>query len=825
MKKLFLAATLCNVCIAFSQVPQRKDSRNIQGDTQEVLVIDEPVNSQSNARTFIFTQNNKYGLKKGNVVVLQPEYDNIDYRNEDFFAVKKGNLFGLLNKEGKTILETKYDSIGNGINSVIVKKSDKYGVFNNEGKEILPVKYNKVLYSNTISKTVLIKNKENNLELIINGQPSTFLFDNLVFYKNTVIVTKDSKKGLIFNGNLVYNIEYDNISTDGKSFNYNNSIKKTLDTRKFLAFGNDQNVFILEKEKKFGFINNETLIYPVEMERLNFDIARRVVTVEKNKLKGAYFIDTKKYLDIIYDDIHFDGVQYIEVKKNKLSGMIDYKLQTVIPIEYDDLQVQGFNNGFKAVKNNKKGWVSLKGEVIIPMIYDEIDELDIYGDTSFKNLFKVKQGEDIGIINKINKTILPIQFEYIFKRGNFLCGKTKEAKFGLYKTDGETILKPEYNFIWESASEGSKLLFAQKETLYTIIDVDGKMIYDNVIKKYNYIHDESNLLNPELDRGRSYLYFQNVKNKFGVYDETNEKECLPFLYDGIRQRFSTAGQTYFIVKKGSKFGVVNNENATVVPFAYDDLNFDLLLDYGKELFITAKKSNKYGLINFNNKEILPFIYQNLERISYSENLYKAKANNKYTLINSAGKSLSAESFDDIANFEENEALTFNNGDMKIINTRGNFQGLRGKMTMHNGYKTFDELKAALITALNSPKNDLLLEFSKKIAPSKHLLYFLNDNILRNKIELPSRDPEVIAKEYFNELVDFKTRKWETKEYNQGFLIYVNDYTYERDDITTNYRVENQAYDDRFLERLLRNSIKVNGFWISSYFMNRSFRIE
>lgn len=30
---------------------------------------------------------------------------------------------------------------------------------------------------------------------------------------------------------------------------------------------------------------------------------------------------------------------------------------------------------------------------------------------------------------------------------------------------------------------------------------------------------------------------------------------------------------------------------------------------------------------------------------------------------------------------------------------------------------------------------------------------------------------------------------------------------------------------RFMEKLFRNAIKVNGYWISSYFMNRHFEIS
>lgn len=81
--------------------------------------------------------------------------------------------------------------------------------------------------------------------------------------------------------------------------------------------------------------------------------------------------------------------------------------------------------------------------------------------------------------------------------------------------------------------------------------------------------------------------------------------------------------------------------------------------------------------------------------------------------------------------------------------------------------------------------------------------------------------EDIKEKYFQNLLEFKYQKW-NNYYKKSSLTKVVDYTIYSSGIVTNRRATDWAFGDSFLEKLLRNSLKVNGYWISTYFMYSRF---
>jgi len=193
-------------------------------------------------------------------------------------------------------------------------------------------------------------------------------------------------------------------------------------------------------------------------------------------------------------------------------------------------------------------------------------------------------------------------------------------------------------------------------------------------------------------------------------------------------------------------------------------------------------------------------------------------------------------FDEVANFEEQDeryyrgntsyqALTFRNGKMRVIDDKGKYLTAETEMQAHKGYKSFDELKQALIKALDSDGDELLKDFANKIAPSEHLLFYLNKNIFNdNKLEsiyIPN-----IKERYLNVLLLFKYRYWKDSSsfrYDRTSLTDVSDFNHYYYGYLTNYRHTDHAFGNvKYLEKILRNAVKINGFWISTYFMKHYF---
>ena len=125
--------------------------------------------------------------------------------------------------------------------------------------------------------------------------------------------------------------------------------------------------------------------------------------------------------------------------------------------------------------------------------------------------------------------------------------------------------------------------------------------------------------------------------------------------------------------------------------------------------------------------------------------------------------------------------------MRVIDSKGKFTTGAVNMEIHKGYHTFDELKFALIDALNSD-DDLLLkkDFANKIAPSEHLLYYLKQNLFDSRPLYVNID--FIKTKYFDDLKKFKQREWNSNQqfgyqgYKKSSLTEVVDYVIEEKEL-------------------------------------------
>ena len=67
------------------------------------------------------------------------------------------------------------------------------------------------------------------------------------------------------------------------------------------------------------------------------------------------------------------------------------------------------------------------------------------------------------------------------------------------------------------------------------------------------------------------------------------------------------GKKYTPVKKGGKYGVVDNSSNIIIPYKYDDASEFVAEKY----LIKIKTGDKYGLVNKDDKIILEAIYDDL----------------------------------------------------------------------------------------------------------------------------------------------------------------------------------------------------------------------
>ena len=823
MKKILSFACLILTTAVFAQVPPSTrddgmgyDSPYYGGD----IAVEVP--ERTRGRDFIvYGTGGKWGIKTGSDSIVVPlEYDKISSSSTAYILQKDGK-FGLMSLKAQMLLPVKYDSIvihyfNN--KTVKVKKDNKWGVFDTEGNKVLPIKYHEIIYSNVGSGIALLKKSESDpVTLYLNGKKYGKNFQQVSIYKNACIISAGGKHGVMAGAKEIIPFEYDSIYSGTKSSSPVNRKKTPVN---YTVNNGTVNSFMLLKDGKYGVadVAGKIVLEP-EYDEVRYDNLRKLYRVRKDKKYGVYFEASGFKTDVDYDRISTDGAQYVTLIKDNKWGIIDYSGNVILPTEYDKATIMGFNEGFNITKDGKSGIADNKGNITIPPIYDEIRTFAFKHD----NLYIVTQNNKTGVIDKQNNSVIPVEYDRLFDREDYIIVKQND-KYGVYSADGVIVASPQYDWVSGSETQNSKLLFPRKDDLYGIIGENNTIVYPPRFTDIGYLHDEEMLINP-FNVGKSYRVLKDTNGKSGLLEEFSAQTTVPIMYDDIHQKFETSKEVYFIAEKNKKYGVITGTNTVIIPFGYDFISFKHTY-YSEHISGTqavASQKGKYGVINLQNDVLVPFQYQYIEKLS-SKDLYKAKKNGAYMLINSNNTVLNKGPFDEIAQFEGNEALTFYKGQMRIINTQGEFVTQPVSMKPHNGFETFDEMKLALIEAMNSKDEKLLKEFAAKAAPSAHIMYFFKENIFTQK-PLSVTEPEYIREKYYQDLYRFKMREWNSGHYNKSSLTDVKDFTlYSRKhSIVTNKRTTDWAFGDtRFMEKIMRNAIRVNGYWISTYFMTRSF---
>lgn len=808
MKKLYFLILSCLFSFYIeAQVPPHSNSRDNR--IQEGVKV--PHYSPGT------TSNGKFGVRYAGKVTIPAIYDELSSADKGIIAKKNGQT-GILDVNGKIIIPFKYDKIATYFSFFIAQKDKKTDIYNNDFQLIASGDFAKVIaYNGEIITTDDYDGKQS--FIFKNKSKIKNNYQEVVVYRNLLLAKKSDKYGIIKDGKEVTGFVYDELYF--QKLQYSPTLKFNKGIAEIREFAN---YLIAVKDKKYGLINGDgKTVIPFDYERINLDYDKVSYYFFKNNLIGI-FLNEQLKTDLQFQTVE-KGDNLYRVKKNDKFLVLDNQLKSKNNVESEGPITTIMSSRFILLKKNGKfGLADTEGNLIIPYDYTGFDSFDY----DFKDLVTVIDQEKRGLYDvKLKKLIIPAQYEYIFNYDKFFIGRNpvneEISNLTILNLDGTKVFDEVFSAVYRSSTQNSPIYFLEKDNLLSVFTNNRKIVQKDILA-FDYIIDEDLLVNPLLSNKVSIISLKHKNGKYALFNEFGMKTVGVFDYDKIVQKFA-GDKVYFIVVKNGKYGIVDHLNNQVIGFSYDELSFSNASALEKQVTIVARKNKKYGAIDLENNTVIPFKYDYLEKISAQKNLFKAKNGKKYVLINGNDQILNKGPFDEISNFEGNEALSFNEGTVKLMSSDGKFTGNEQKMKPHNGYKTFDELKFALVDALNSKEDEKLKLFSQKIAPSAHLLYYLKENILDGKgIYLDSDNLGYISDAYFERLRKFKYQDWNSEVmYRRGSLTNVKDFTIYREGFVTNERTEDHAFGDtRFLESVLRNAIKVNGYWISSYFMNRKF---
>lgn len=868
MKFYLLTATLLLSNIVFSQVPQQQKQGtlfgsgvgvSLKGTSKRKISISEKgkmyrfeiPNEQEQEYIYEYINYSKFGFivkKDGKYGITDPkaqfkskiEFDSIGMGfsgREDLYIVKKKGKYGLMDSLGNLSGKLNYDHIKYQRNGeyYLTQRKNQFGAIRYDGKTLMEPKFNNIAFCSSNFPIAFIKNEEGKLNMLDLQKKhlNPMAIDLAILYKNLIVVKENGKYGAFFVDSLGYTanklpIVYDKI-TPSTPF-----MRKSEGSSEVLAEHIAQNAYeiIVEKDKKFSLVNNEAK--PIVAEDFDLITAHPLsgggyyYKLKQGNKYGAYFPKTKKMMPVEMDYIKEGFKDAVIVKKGQTYGVYSTNAELVIPIEYHNIETRLF--GYSVIKGRKAGLFNAQGKLLVPA---EFEGVSSFYDKENDEYFKVVNNELTGVYRVGSGLVIPVEYDFVIGfADNFLVStKGEPRKQGILDKNGKVIIPVENSWIHPSLDRERSLVIVERvvgENYFYNLKL--QKIINEPVSEFNFLYDTNNLIFiPEYNE-RGYLYVKNKNGKVGLLNIRNQKLDIPFEYDAILQKFECSQTTYLLATKGGKYGVVNEKNQIVIPFQYDYMNLDLMLEqisddpnHKVDYRFVAVRNGKFGVVNMENKATVPFEYKQLERVAHSD-LFKARKDNSYMLINADNVALNKGPFDEIGQFEfiddrrggRSEGMTFQNGEMRLISTKGEFISRPIKMNPVKGFKTFKELKGALIAALDSKDDQALKTFAVKVSPSAQALYYFQGTRVAQKFQHLNIDQ--VIEQTFQELIHFKAQTWNDPKFDRSILKGNTDYTRYDEGIVSSYdAVFNRYSQERFLERLLGECVKINGNWISTYF--------
>ena len=353
---------------------------------------------------------------------------------DNVLKVQKDGKWGTINFEGKTVLNTEYDSIDviPGVeNALLIQKNGKYGVADREGRIILDTNYAEITNLGKTNRDGYIVKDDTGLYGIVDSSKKVILQNQYqeiekVYGNDLYVVTQDgSQKVVNSSGEDVLTQGFEQIAailktkdqgviyiSNGKYGVMNLAGEVLIEAQYDNLVEAKANIFIATKGKKQGIVdieNNEKVpfqyqsitynetgdIYVAEDENFNsnilntnFDVQQTGILIEINADKGYFELrqgDEYKYYNFRFEEknkteILSNNTLYLD-KKDNLYGFVDKDGNVVVEYMYDDATEQN-EYGFAAVKKDGKwGAINNKGEVVQEPTYnlDDYFVIDFIG--------------------------------------------------------------------------------------------------------------------------------------------------------------------------------------------------------------------------------------------------------------------------------------------------------------------------------------------------------------------------------------------------------------------------------------------------------------
>lgn len=315
----------------------------------------------------------------------------------------------------------------------------------------------------------------------------------------------------------------------------------------FLAFVAAQELAVVGKDKKFGYMDNTgKTVIPIQYKAAG-NFSDGLAAVNLNGKWGYINASGQIVIEPQYDRVKAFNSGLALVESEKQWKYIDKSGKIATQIPHSD-KLYDFEDGIAFIKKGELiGFADNKGNMILPPSYKEIKSFD-------KGYAKFLQNEKWGLISKDGKVYLPAEYDDIDVSDNKVIVARKGTDWGLIDADKSFKKVDGAVKIWEFFGENATLTYAKKNDKIGFIDTRGNWVIEPQFEKARAF---SHGLAP-VNTGKAWGY---IDSKGTMVIAAKFKDAEIFSNDGLAP-----------VKQDKLWGFIDKTGTMVISDQYDISN-------------------------------------------------------------------------------------------------------------------------------------------------------------------------------------------------------------------------------------------------------------
>ncbi|PNK60464.1 WG repeat-containing protein [Psychrobacter sp. FDAARGOS_221] len=324
-------------------------------------------------------------------------------------------------------------------------------------------------------------------------------------------------------------------------------------------------------------------------------------------------------------------------------GLINKQGETVLPFIFDMIgdpnKDYGFNGhlpvfiGELYAKGFKSGLINKQGEIVVEPKYFHIFDVD---DGVLQVGVEDGEGFKYGLISYSDEVIAPLIYDapLSFREGfSSVYRDDQERGYNYIDTKGQLLLP---YWVYSASGFSESRAAVKKDNNYGYIDTSGQMIIpDRYLDAEDFMSGRAIVSVYQSEKIKPIQQDQADDNDYVVYGviDADNNTIIPFEYQDIKR----VSPTLFYVEKAKEsqgkrsFDFIDNDGNVVTEADFDDIIYDSLSD---DLF-TVKKGDKWGFVNNELETVIPFEFD--QALAFNDDLAAVVKSDKFGFINNQGK--------------------------------------------------------------------------------------------------------------------------------------------------------------------------------------------